>query len=511
MKTCRKDPSPFAPQVGEPLRQAAYRLEGTPQGGAEATVYVGIITSEPRTTRPLLEDLGSLEVAGVRLVAVVLDNASREAEMAELVARPRPTGFELIVVGTEQQSSDAARGVFGKALRERLPGRVSIAAARTMLQRYLAAWMAADPDAFAWLLDDDMRVDGRALRYLPQLARFREAGVDVLIGALEGASPNPPLHGIQGQLFDLVHNLSWLKSLPDSAVLPDRSLENAAHRAKYPDYYYDLSRKHSGHLLTPFWVEPSFPAQTVAAARARLIETAAHIPWGAPLTRRLVGVVPSDPIDAAKDSVNRGGNTFVLNRRALSSTPNPSLRAGQQDMRRSDMFWAIVNRHYRRLTIKQVGFPVEHVVRRRDSEALDTAKVAAELVGASLYAALTGFLQDRPEHELQFSANEVAEIGRQAEHHRERRLAALANSFARIASLRAELHALAPGELDGLDTVLADWITPRVLEEIGRRARAVDGVVLQSFVSSLRGEADALDAAPLAEVKRLRPCGRGGT
>lgn len=471
---------------------------------------MGVITSEPGTLRPLLVDLGRLAVHGTKLVAVVLDNASPEAEMADLLARHRPAGLELVVIDLDQQRYDAARGAFGTAVRERPPGRVSIALARTMLQRYVGAWMAADPEALAWLLDDDMRVDERARRYLPALPRFREIGVDVLIGALEGASPNPPLHGIGGQLFDLVRNLSWLRSLPASAVLPDRSAENAANRARFPDYYYDLSRKHTGHLDTAFWIEPICPEETVAAAGARLMRGASDIPWGTPLTRPLVAVIPSDPIEAAKDSVNRGGNTFVLNHRALTSTPNASPRARNEDMRRSDMFWAIVNRYHRRLTIKEVSFPVEHVGRGRDASALDTRKVAAELVGASLYGALTDFLRDRPEHDLRFSSMEIAEIGRQAERHREQRLSALSTSFARIASLRAELRTLAPGdELDGLHATLEAWVTTRVLEDIGRGARAMDGRELESFVSTLRAEADALDEAPLAEVERLRPPGGG--
>lgn len=502
-----------APQPGE---GASSQRVARRQKSGERTVYVGVITSEPDTLRPLLEDLGRLNVPGLRLAAVVLDNASCEAargsveaSMAGLVARA-PNHLDLIVIRSDQQLRDAARGAFGAALRDRSPGRASIAVARTMLQRYLGAWMAEEPDAFAWLLDDDMRVDDRARGYLPQLARFREAGVDVLLGALEGVSPNPPLHGIQGQLFDLVHNLSWLRSLPDAAVLPDRSAENAANRARFPDYYYDLSRKHTGHLDTVFWIEPSFRGETVTAARARVIGSAAAIAWGAPLTRRLVAVVPSDPVDAARDSVNRGGNTFVLNHRALNSTPNSSPRVGGLDVRRSDMFWAIVNRYYRGVTIKQVGFPVEHVGRGCDARDLDTAKVAAEIAGASIYAALTDFLRKGPEHDLVFSREEAAEIGRQAERHREQRLVALTASFARIGSLRAELRTLARGELDELEAALERWVTPRVLDETRRGARAVDTSVLESFVSSLRGEADALDEAPFPEVERLRPLEGGG-
>jgi hypothetical protein len=292
--------------------------------------------------------------------------------------------------------------------------------------------------------------------------------------------------------------------LPASSILPDRSAENAASRARFPDYYYDLSRKHSRHLETVFWLEPSFAGETVGAAYERLLEGAPGIPWGLTLTRGLIAAVPTDPFEAARDSVNRGGNTFVLSHRALTSTPNSCLRAGGGEMRRSDMVWAIVNRHYRRMTIKQVDFPVVHVGQRGDVRRLDTAKVAGEVVGSAIYRALTEFLGNQPAHELDFACDESAAIGARAQHHRAERLGALAASFARIASLRSELRAVAHRrELEALDVVLDGWITPQVLAEVSSLARAVDRRAVEAFVSSLRGEADALDTAPLVDIAPL--------
>lgn len=466
---------------------------------------VGIITSEPETLSPLLRDLDALTTHVRRLVVVVLDNASEEARMARLVASTRSLGLEVIVIRRAEQRFDAARGAFGTALRSLPEGRTTIAQARTMLQRYVGAWMASEPHAVAWLLDDDMRVDRRALRYLSWLPVLRDAGVDVLLGALEGASPNPPLHGIQGQLFDLVHNLSWLRGLPASSLLPDRTRENAAMRARFPDYYYDLSRRHSEHLRTVFWLEPDSARETVSAAYKRLVKGAPHIVSGRPLTRRLVAPEPIDPIAAAEDSVNRGGNTFVFDRRALTSTPNAALRADGRETRRSDMLWAIVNRHYRCMTIKAVAFPVVHVGRAADAPHLDTAKVASELVGAALYAALTEFLSRAPLHELAFSPAEVSTIGALAERHRERRVAMLGASLARVAELRAQLLSLArPGEFDALLAALDGWLAPRTFEEIHEGVISVPRSSLESLLQSLRTDADDLASAPAVDLGRLR-------
>lgn len=110
----------------------------------------------------------------------------------------------------------------------------------------------------------------------------------MLFGAYEGSSPNPPLNGLRGQLVDIFHNLMWLRQLPAEARLPDRSAENAAVRRSFPDYYYDLSRKHTAHLEMPHWLEPVVDGETVAEAYARLIAGALGILSGIPLTRPII-------------------------------------------------------------------------------------------------------------------------------------------------------------------------------------------------------------------------------
>lgn len=475
------------------------------------SLCVGIITSAPPTALRLLLDLEALATSErlARITAVILDNTGGGNALATAIESTKFLHLERMIISPAQQRLDARRGAFGRTFPPLSAGPAGIASARTMLQRYLSDVMSMDPGAVGWLLDDDMRLDGRALWYLSWLPAFRDQGVDVLLGSIEGASPNPPLHGLQGQLFDLVHNLTWLRGLPSSTLLPNRAIENEIQRLRFPDYYYDLSRRHTDHLSAPLWLEPATVDETVAAAHQRLLESARHLLAGAPVTRDLRTPLPSTPLAAAVASVNRGGNTFVFQPQALRDTPNLTLRAGALEARRSDMFWAIANRYYRGRKIKAVAFPVIHVG-RTVQPGVDLEKIAAELIGSAIYAALNDFLGAAPGHRLDFSPEETSRIGELTCSHRDRRLAALANSFARIAELREQLRLLArPAELSELMADLDTWITPRTLERVRAMAHEPRASEFESFVSSMRSTSDDYACAtPLrtqAQVMRYAP------
>lgn len=476
------------------------------------TICVGVITSDPGSLRALLLDL-SVIAAGDRvehLVVVVLNNGAPADAIASVGEATMHSRFRVVVVSEEQQRVDVSRGIFGSSYRERPAGRLGIAPARTMLQRYVGALMAKTPGAIGWLLDDDMRIDARASWYLSWLPTFRANGIDVLIGGIEGASPNPPLHGMQGQLFDVVHNMKWLRGLDPSTRLPDRTAENDALRQKFPDYYYDLSRRHAEHLEQPHWVEP-VGNETVAHAYDRLLAGATGILVGAPLTRPLVVPMPAHPVAAARESVNRGGHTFVLNHRALTDTPNPRLYVEQTETRRSDMFWAIINRYYRGMSIKAVAFPAIHVGRVVGQPTLDLEKVAAEIAGAAIYAGLTAFLEDQPEHRLSFSADEAAWIAQSAARYRQQRLGALARSIGRIGELREKLRVMArPGELDELLRVLDLWFTPAICDRVYAATSVFTSQNVEAFLGSLRQTADDYASAPHPDVDTLQAVLHGG-
>ena len=456
------------------------------------TLYVGVISSDPTQLRALLDDLAALRSVPsiARLVVLVLENGAPE-EVRWAVREPRHARLEVALASEEQQRRDAAAGAFGGQYRVRPPGQVGIAQARTMLQRYLGTLLRTDGTSFAWILDEDMRVDGRARAYLPWLPAFRERGVDALIGQYEGSSPNPPLNGLRVQLVDLLHNLVWLKALDPDVLLPDRSAENSALRARYPDYYYDLSRMHTGHLELPYWLEPAFEGETVGQAHSRLIAGSVGILSGAPLTRPLVVDMPDDPLAAAKDSVNRGGCTFVLDHRTLTQTPNVTVQLGGREARRSDMMWALINRYYRGMTIKQVGFPIHHVARVTQTPDLNMEKLTGELVGAAFYGALTEFLRHEPHHKLDFSRDDGARVCRLVEKHLAGRLLALDLNFHRIRGLKAAIRRLSrQGPVAELTEYLDRWFSQQTLAAIQDRTGKLAPNETEAFLSSLHRTAD---------------------
>lgn len=492
--TRRRSDEPVHPCVSDLPPQ---RIEIAPKSSS-FHLFIGVITGQPCQLRIFLRSLGVLRsLTCLRAVtALVLDNGCPHAELEAVICESRADGLSIAVIDEARQHTDAAAGGFGAAFGHRPRGHVEIARARTMLQRYLGQMMGSEPGSVGWILDDDMRLDDRARAYLPLLPDFRASGVDVLLGSCEGSSPNTALHGLRVQLVDLLYNLRWLEQLGPDTVLPDRSRENSELRARFPDYYYDLSRKHSAHLEMPFWVEPSFNGETVRDARARLLADSLGLFRGAPLTRPLITEMPSTPLTAAQDSVNRGGCTFVLNHRALTETPNliASVRGGEA--RRSDMVWAIVNRFYRRMTIKSVGFPVLHLARGSATPPLDVRKAQAELIGSTLYSALACFLRAHSHHQLDFSDAEADAVCRIADANLSIRWRMLEQSLRRIAGLRESLRRIWPA--DGYPDFLAcldAWIAPETLGRLRSGIEAYQPQETRRFVCSLRAYADDFAAS----------------
>lgn len=456
-------------------------------------LYVGVITSDPSMLKGLLDSLNALHVCDyLQSVAVlILDNGSSDDALENVVQYARVTGMEIAVVSKAKQHLDAAAGSFGSEFPLLIKEQAGIARARTMLQRYLGAVLAAEPESIGWMLDDDMRVDERANCFLPWLPAFREQGVDALIGAYEGASPNPPLNGLRVQLVDVLHNLHWLLGLPSNVVLPDRATETNNQRTLYPDYYYDLSRKHTAHLEMPQWLTPTRSDETVADAYSRVINGAVSLLNGVPLTRPVKVALSGSPLPSARDSVNRGGNTFILNHRALSETPNSIITLCEQEARRSDMIWAIVNRYYRRLKIRAVAFPVNHVPRQASIVALNEEKVRGEIVGSTLYAGLMEYLCPRFQHRLNFSSQDADEVCLLSDRHLAQRWRMLEQSWYRIIGIREALRTSAPaGDLQDLLEHLDKWFTPGSFECLRSTAKVHDCNEVRNFLYSLRRVAD---------------------
>jgi len=413
----------------------------TPEKPASFTLTIGVITGEPDKLLPLLNSITALErqeyIQAVN--TIVLCNGCSESSLKLVInMSKRPVGA-IRIISEQQQNKDAEAGLFGSDLTYRPSGQVSIAFARSMLQKYVGLACAKSAESYAWILDDDMRLDNRALQYLPWLPKLKQNGIDIIIGQYEGASPNPPLNGLRGQLLDLVHNIRWLDTFPQDSELPNKSTENDKLRNRYPDYYYDLSRKHTAHIEAPFWLEPAYEGETVAEAKRRLIAFAPSILSGYPLTRGIIPLCSESPLDLLKDTVNRGGNTFILNPKALTHTPNVALTINGRAVRRSDMMWAIVNKFHHGLCIKGAPFPVLHTGRVQNEKMFDIEKVQDEILGSTLYAGLQDFLSTKPGHNLEFTAVEIDNIWRSTCAARRSRLSRLKLSFYRINGLAQSL------------------------------------------------------------------------
>ena len=451
-------------------------------------IVIGVISSEPATLWPLLHSIAEFDAASKVLI---LDNGCPQGQLESIVVRAKSLGLHVVIFTFESQKEDAKKGLFGTEFIHRPTGQVGIAQARTMIQRYIGQEISNNQHTFGWILDDDMRLDERCKKYLSWLPALRADGVDVVLGSYEGSSPNPPINGLRVQLVDLIHNLRWLDGLASDQILPNRSDENLRSRTEHPDYYYDLSRKHTGHLEQPHWIEPSYPNESVGEARSRLLRDAPLLLEGAPLTRPLKSVMPSNPVKEARTSVNRGGVTFVLNPEAVNSTPNMIVQIQGKEARRSDMLWAIVNHYYRKLVIKSISFPVLHEARKTSSKGLNFHKVQAEIVGSSMYAGLTTFLQNHSNHSLEFSEKELNQLESEWEVHLNDRLVRLRKSFYRIRGLHDSLLATpAAGELAVLLHQLDQWFTEENWQKIFEGATSLKASELRTFLTSLRGIAD---------------------
>lgn len=288
-----------------------------------------------------------------------------------------------------------------------------IGQARSKLQKLVGARMKNQESSYAWILDDDMRIPGEASTYLTWLPAFKDGGIDVLVGNFNGGSPNPPAHGIRVQLNDVIHNLKWLNSLPDDGKLLNREHENKQFRLKYPDYYYDLSRKHSEHLEMPYWIVPEYEGETVGDAKQRIIKNFGKILTGEPFLRPLDVPVSKKPLEDSEPSCNRGGNTFILTAEALTETPNAIMLTNGEENRRSDMIWAIINKYYHHFTIHSISFPVYHHRYVNVTPGFSLSKTISEIRGSALYAAMLSFFQSHHKpswKQLKNNGNSVSKL-----------------------------------------------------------------------------------------------------
>ncbi|MFH1465071.1 MAG: methyltransferase domain-containing protein [Pseudomonadota bacterium] len=361
----------------------------------------------------LLDDLVQLasdrRLAGLDVVLLENGHAAPDAPNPLDLASRRLWAADIgcFVATMADQQRHAQQGLFGPPF-ERPEGMASIASARGMLQVY--AWLVARErkGAVVWILDGDSRLVPHCLgpggtpehctaNPLEIVQGLRAAGVDIAIGTVTGSPPLPFTSCIRTQLVDALHNLAWMARLDPESPFPDRGAENMAARARARDYYYDLSRDSLDHLESPFWWIPPHPGATVREAFQAMVTRLPRMLAGEQIFRPLIQEAGLDPVSAMAPSIQRGGNTLVLDPDALWAFPNPAVRCNGVDSRRSDTIWCLFQQRLAGRRIFGLPFAVHQDRGLEEVQHLDLEKLASDMLGHALALALSEQLGAAPD------------------------------------------------------------------------------------------------------------------
>lgn len=316
---------------------------------------------DAREARPLIEALARLnEHPRVDQLEVVLAQNCPESGYDDLAERARALGLRVLCARTSDHECLAPE--LGLAPADLLVP-VQIAAARTLLHRYVHAAASHVPGAIAWILDDDLRLPGDLDALVADvLALRRDSGADVVIGTTSGAPPVPVMATMRTQLVDLAHLLVAARNGAGPEWIRSARQLTARVRARCPDYYYDLSSAGHQHLETPCL--PPAKAETHAEVLRELAPALNRIPAGAMVTRPIEPPA-GDVLSGVGPRRIRGGNTLVFDLRALELVGNLTPRVHGRFIRRADNLWAT---HVAlRLGMRVVSAPLD-LIHDRESE-----------------------------------------------------------------------------------------------------------------------------------------------
>ena len=455
-------------------------------------LVVGAITSPDATlTARLLDSLARSIYGDVALKVILLENGGL-------------TGGALPNI-IKQSKLDVTLKRTGK------PERLSIAAARTILQRHLFAEAAARPGAVVWILDDDIILEsleygpdgvaGYDTDYVSGIKRLKHAGAAVVICQETGDPPLPAASCMRTQLVDLYHTLYRMACMRPDDPYPDLSDENRVSRLGRRDYYYDLSRSETDHLEMPFWYEAGGDAARVFAHMvSRLPRILSGIQVFRPLTR-------AESRDRIFPSISRGPATLVYDIGALHDFPNAVPNVHGVDTRRGDMIWSILNHHSGGRRIVRAPLPVRQV-RKAAGPSMDVGHMLQDIRGHALYSALQDALADAEQHPMQaphtlhFDEHQIQRMIDLYERYVRERAHAFELNFIRIRGVLSALHNLcntAPWWLEyaGPAAKLQEFIasisgmyTDQWLDEFRRRAVDIDAESVRSYVRDLPGVVD---------------------
>jgi peptidoglycan/xylan/chitin deacetylase (PgdA/CDA1 family)/SAM-dependent methyltransferase len=487
-------------------------------------------TTQPERALGLLADLARLSrhPRVTSLSVVALPNGPAEPARA-LVEASRGAGLSLHLVDeAEQRKAAVALGLAPAELR----GHMSIAAARSVLQ--LVAYelttnldrasgagteprrAGAPPDRpVVWVVDDDLRLPSDLDLFVDDVARARAKGMDVAIGMVEGAPPVPAATTLRTQLVDLVSFLTGAAGRSAEEPAPPAEHHNGRwQRGRGDDYYYDLVRRRTDRLETPFL--PASGAGDLGTVVRGVVRRAPRMLAGEQIFRPLAPQ-PGDPIAAAQPSCRRGGNTFVFDLELLRDVPNLSPLVGGRRLRRSDMVWAALCRFARRRDVQQLPIVVRHDRSLEPERGLDPDKLSDDILGYAFARAFEERLRSHEDH-AEVMLRELSDATRTAVLQRTRklareRLAELRLSCFRIRGLGAALLRIAdacptPAGLDREATSELRRFAERVralfsaeaFEELHRRLlRALDDEGFSEHLTALQRHQRAICAQSVCE------------
>jgi len=461
-------------------------------------LIVGLISDSGRCgpLNDLLTDLAELQDdAGLSgLDVLVLENGSAtpgETSILDVTAYWQEQGLRVHLISCVER--DIASQV-GELPIIAAPGqRWAISQARTALQTYLYYFAIKRPGAVVWIVDDDMRLDPlidasdrkqrTRLPLVTRLAQLKTQGVDIAIGPYTGAPPLPVLSTVRVQMVDLLATLRWIECLEQTQPLPDRSAENLCLRKGHRDYYYDLSHVETDRLEAAFLLEPATKGETVAHALSRLTGQLGRLLCGEQIFRPLSVTAAEVNAFAPKESLHRGGNTFVFDIEALVDAPNAVPDIDGRPTRRSDMMWALLQRHHFKRRVVSVPLPTYHAREAlKTSPEEDERCLADDIRGFAMFTAMRDYLVERD-----------IDLGTRAEKYREERLAAFRLAVYRIRGLARELQVLAERPAFAEHTralhSFADEVLSRfdlqLLDRVVTNVRKFHAAQAQSFLAEL--------------------------
>ena len=487
---CKPQLTPAPPVVPRP----------DPYVDGHLDLVVGAITSpDVAQTARLLDSLERSIYGDVTLKVILLENGGQTSD---------------ILPGIIKQSKlDVTLKRTGKS------GQMSIAASRTLLQRYLFLEAAARPGAVVWILDDDIVLEGleygpdgsagpRNADYVSNIKRLQESGAAVAICQETGDPPLPASSCVRTQLVDLYHTLYRMAGMRPDDPYPDARSENRVSRMGRRDYYYDLSRAETGHLEMPFWYETDgSAAQAFADMVSRLPGILSGIQVFRPLTLPEAGGHSTTP------SISRGPATLVFDIGALRDFPNAVPAVHGVDTRRGDMVWSILNRFAGGRDIVRAPLPVRQV-RKAAGPRLGLDHILQDIRGHALYSALYDILAERAQqhslekapYALHFDERQIQDAVDRYEGYVRERAHAFELNFIRIRGLLSALHALCcnterhwwleskyagpAAQLQAFVASLHDVYTYARLDEFRRRAADIDAEAVRRYMRDLPGVVD---------------------